>query len=147
MSCAISSPAYASYDVLIHQLAALLTTSFRRRLAATPLRVASSWHRAQYQPHSVVIFLQRTSTSSVHAHARRTQVARSDANYAALRLRRTASTSGLKRSAKWLQSKKRGRNPFLCFRCTGAEDTVRIEPHRSRITGIIPIWKLQYPRV
>ncbi len=42
MSCAISPPAYASYDVLVHQLAVLRPASFRPDLAVEPLPFASS---------------------------------------------------------------------------------------------------------
>jgi hypothetical protein len=41
-SCADSPPAYASYDVLVHQLAVLRPASFRPPLAGWPLPFASS---------------------------------------------------------------------------------------------------------
>jgi hypothetical protein len=41
-SCANSPPAYASYDVLVHQLAVLLAASSRPTLAGKPLPFASS---------------------------------------------------------------------------------------------------------
>ena len=43
MSLAISPLAYASYDVLVHQLASLLAASFRQSLAVLPLPFASSY--------------------------------------------------------------------------------------------------------
>jgi len=73
-SCANSPPAYASYDVLVHQLAVLLAASFKPNLAVKLLPFASSdslittWF-------STVIFLQGTYTPLVHAHAGRTQSA------------------------------------------------------------------------
>jgi len=42
LSCANSPPAYASYDVLVHQLAVLRPASSRQGLAALPLPFASS---------------------------------------------------------------------------------------------------------
>jgi hypothetical protein len=42
MSCAISPPAYASYDVFVHQLAVLRPASFRPPLTGWPLPFASS---------------------------------------------------------------------------------------------------------
>jgi len=42
-SCANSPPAYASYDVLVHQLVALLAASFRQNLTILPLPFASSY--------------------------------------------------------------------------------------------------------
>jgi len=75
MSCAISPPAYASYDVLVHQLAGLRPASFRPPLAGWPLPFASSY-RLLTTRCSTVIFLQRTFTSLVHAHAGRTQIRR-----------------------------------------------------------------------
>jgi len=61
--------------------------SFRRHLTVTPLPWASNlcYVSQRYMEH-----LQGTLTPLVHAHVGRTQGARSDANYAALRLRRTA---------------------------------------------------------
>ncbi len=44
MSCAISPPAYAYYDVLVHQLADLRPASFRPILTDQPLPFASSYH-------------------------------------------------------------------------------------------------------
>ena len=44
MSCAISPPAYASYDVFVHQLAVLRPASFRPPLTGWPLPFASSYH-------------------------------------------------------------------------------------------------------
>ena len=43
-SCANSPSAYASYDVLVHQLAVLLAASFRPFLTDQPLPFASSYH-------------------------------------------------------------------------------------------------------
>ena len=71
-SCADSPPAYASYDVLVHQLAVLRPASSRPNLAVKPLPFASSY-RLITTWFSAVIFLQRTFTSLVHAHAGRTQ--------------------------------------------------------------------------
>jgi len=72
MSCAISPSAYASYDVLVHQLADLRPASFRQTLTDWPLPFASRY-RLLTAWFSTVIFLQRTFTSLVHAHAGRTQ--------------------------------------------------------------------------
>ena len=44
MSCAISPSAYASYDVFVHQLAALRPASSRPFLTDQPLPFASSYH-------------------------------------------------------------------------------------------------------
>ena len=44
LSCANSPSAYASYDVLVHQLANLLAASFRPSLTVWPLPFASSYH-------------------------------------------------------------------------------------------------------
>jgi hypothetical protein len=44
LSCANSPSAYASYDVLVHQLADLLAASSRQILADLPLPFASSYH-------------------------------------------------------------------------------------------------------
>ena len=44
LSCASSSPAYASYDVFVHQLADLLAASSGEILADLPLPFASSYH-------------------------------------------------------------------------------------------------------
>ena len=44
LSCANSPSAYASYDVLVHQLADLLAASFRQLLTDLPLPFASSYH-------------------------------------------------------------------------------------------------------
>ncbi|MCK5893735.1 MAG: hypothetical protein KAG53_04850, partial [Endozoicomonadaceae bacterium] len=71
-SCANSPSAYASYDVLVHQLAVLLAASFRPNLTVKPLPFDSSY-RLITTRFSTVIFLQRTFTSLVHAHAGRTQ--------------------------------------------------------------------------
>ena len=71
-SCANSPPAYASYDVLVHQLVVLRPASFEQNLAVLPLPFASSY-RLLTTWFSTVFFLQRTSTSLVHAHAGRTQ--------------------------------------------------------------------------
>jgi hypothetical protein len=71
-SCANSPSAYASYDVLVHQLAVLLGASSGPNLAVKPLPFASSY-RLITTWFSTVIFLQRTFTSLVHAHAGRTQ--------------------------------------------------------------------------
>ncbi len=43
-SCANSPSAYASYDVLVHQLADLLAASSRQTLTDLPLPFASSYH-------------------------------------------------------------------------------------------------------
>ncbi len=43
-SCADSPSAYASYDILVHQLADLLAASSRQILADLPLPFASSYH-------------------------------------------------------------------------------------------------------
>jgi hypothetical protein len=77
-SCANSPPAYASYNVLIHQLAVLRPASFRPPLAGWPLPFASSY-RLITTWLSTLIFLQGTSTPLVHAHAGRTQIAQPDA--------------------------------------------------------------------
>ena len=77
-SCANSPLAYASYDVLVHQLANLLAASSRPTLTDKPLPFASSY-RLITTWFSTVIFLQRTLTSLVHAHAGRTQVTQTDA--------------------------------------------------------------------
>ena len=44
LSCANSPSAYASYDVLVHQLADLLAASSRQALTGLPLPFASSYH-------------------------------------------------------------------------------------------------------
>ncbi len=44
LSCANSPPAYASYDVFVHQLAVLLAASFGQLLTDLPLPFASSYH-------------------------------------------------------------------------------------------------------
>ena len=44
LSCANSPSAYASYDVLVHQLADLLAASSRQALTELPLPFASSYH-------------------------------------------------------------------------------------------------------
>jgi hypothetical protein len=72
-SCANSPPAYASYDVLVHQLAVLRPASFRPDLAVKPLPFASSY-RLITTWFSTVTFLQGTYTPLVHAHAGRTQM-------------------------------------------------------------------------
>lgn len=72
LSCASSPPAYASYEVLVHQLAVLLAASSRPSLTAEPLPFASSY-RLITAWFSTVIFLQGTFTPLVHAHAGRTQ--------------------------------------------------------------------------
>jgi len=77
LSCANSPSAYASYDVLVHQLVVLLAASFRPNLAVQPLPFASSC-RLLTTRFSTVIFLQRTFTSLVHAHAGRTQIRATD---------------------------------------------------------------------
>jgi hypothetical protein len=71
-SCANSPPAYASYDVLVHQLAVLRPASFRPNLTVKPLPFASSY-RLITTWFSTVNFLQGTYTPLVHAHAGRTQ--------------------------------------------------------------------------
>jgi hypothetical protein len=78
-SCANSPSAYASYDVLVHQLADLLAASSRQTLADLPLPFASSY-RLITTWFSTVTFLQRTFTSLVHAHAGRTQNVEADKN-------------------------------------------------------------------
>jgi len=83
MSCAISPPAYASYDVFVHQLAVLRPASFRPSLTGWPLPFTSSY-RLLTTWCSTVTFLQRTFTSLVHAHAGRTQKGQPD-----LQLRRS----------------------------------------------------------
>ena len=75
LSCSSSPPAYASYDVLVHQLAALLQASFRPFLTDWPLPFASSYRLITNRLRTV-IFLQRTFTSLVNAHVRRTQLFR-----------------------------------------------------------------------
>ena len=72
LSCANSPSAYASYDVLVHQLVVLRPASFEQNLAVLPLPFASSY-RLLTTWFSTVFFLQRTFTSLVHAHAGRTQ--------------------------------------------------------------------------
>ena len=74
-SCANSPSAYASYDVLVHQLAVLLGASSGPNLAVKPLPFASSY-RLITTWFSTVIFLQGTYTPLVHAHDGRTQTAR-----------------------------------------------------------------------
>jgi len=78
MSCAISPSAYASYDVLVHQLAVLLAASSRPLLTDWPLPFASS-SRLITERLLAVIFLQRTFTSLVNAHVGRTQACQIDA--------------------------------------------------------------------
>jgi len=73
LSCANSPPAYASYDVFIHQLVVLRPASFRPTFAGKPLPFASSY-RLITTRFLTVFFLQRTFTSLVHAHAGRTQM-------------------------------------------------------------------------
>jgi hypothetical protein len=73
-SCANSPPAYASYDVFVHQLTVLRPASSRPDLTVKPLPFASSY-RLITTWFSTVIFLQGTLTPLVHAHAGRTQVA------------------------------------------------------------------------
>ena len=72
LSCANSPSAYASYDVLVHQFAVLRPASSGLTLAGKPLPFTSSY-RLLTTWFSTVIFLQRTFTSFVHAHAGRTQ--------------------------------------------------------------------------
>ena len=72
LSCANSPSAYASYDVFVHQLAVLLAASFGHSLTGLPLPFASRYRLITKQ-FSTVIFLQRTFTSLVNAHAGRTQ--------------------------------------------------------------------------
>jgi len=72
-SCADSPSAYASDDVLVHQLAVLRPVSFRPPSRVGPchsLVVSTRW---RYTRQRMVIFLKRTFTSLVHAHAGRTQ--------------------------------------------------------------------------
>ncbi|MFT7660931.1 MAG: hypothetical protein ACI89S_002051, partial [Gammaproteobacteria bacterium] len=69
-SCANSPPAYASYDVFVHQLAVLRPASSRPDLTVKPLPFASSY-RLITTWFSTVIFLQGTFTPLVHAHAGR----------------------------------------------------------------------------
>jgi len=71
-SCANSPSAYASYDVLVHQLAVLRPASFKPLLTDQPLPFASSY-RLITTWFSTVILLQRTFTSLVNAHVGRTQ--------------------------------------------------------------------------
>jgi hypothetical protein len=78
LSCANSPSAYASYDVLVHQLAVLRPASSGPTLAGKPLPFTSSY-RLLTTWFSTVIFLQRTFTSLVHAHAGRTQTNQGDA--------------------------------------------------------------------
>jgi hypothetical protein len=73
LSCASSPPAYASYDVFVHQLTVLLQASFRPLLTDWPLPFASSYRLITNRLRTV-IFLQRTFTSLVNAHVGRTQV-------------------------------------------------------------------------
>jgi hypothetical protein len=70
-SCANSPPAYASYDVFVHQLAVLRPASSRPDHTIKPLPSASSY-RLITTWFSTVIFLQGTFTPLVHAHAGRT---------------------------------------------------------------------------
>ena len=72
LSCASSPSAYASYDVLVHQLAVLLAASSRPLLTGQPLPFASSYGLLTAW-FSAVIFLQGTFTPLVNAHAGRTQ--------------------------------------------------------------------------
>jgi len=64
----------ASYDVLVHQFAVLRPASSGLTRAGKPLPFTSSY-RLLTTWFSTVIFLQRTFTSLVRAHAGRTQVA------------------------------------------------------------------------
>ncbi len=82
-SCANSPPAYASYDVLVHQLAVLRPASFRPNLTVKPLPFASSY-RLITTWFSTVNFLQGTYTPLVHAHAGRTQMHAAGLRQAAL---------------------------------------------------------------
>jgi len=70
-SCANSPPAYASYDVFVHQLAVLRPASSGPLLTDQPLPFASSY-RLITTGFSTVILLQRTFTSLVNAHVGRT---------------------------------------------------------------------------
>ena len=70
-SGANSPSAYASYDIFVHQLVALLAASSGHSLARLPLPFASSY-RLITTWFSTVNFLQRTFTSLVNAHAGRT---------------------------------------------------------------------------
>ena len=72
LSCASSPSAYASYDVLVHQLAVLPAASFRPLLTDQPLPFASSYDLLTTW-FSAVIFLQGTFTPLVNARAGRTQ--------------------------------------------------------------------------
>jgi hypothetical protein len=83
LSGASSPSAYASYDVLVHQLAALLAASFRPFLADWPLPFTSSY-RLITKRLPTVIFLQRTFTSLVNAHVGRTPKNQADAKNARL---------------------------------------------------------------
>jgi len=76
-SCANSPPAYASYDVLVHQLAVLRPASSGPTLAGKPLPFTSSYRLLTTRV-STVFYLQRTFTSLVHAHAGRTQENQAD---------------------------------------------------------------------
>ena len=76
-SCANSPSAYASYDVLIHQLAVLLAASFKPFLTDWLLPFASSY-RLITTWCSTVTYLQRTFTSLVNTHVGRTQGAQKD---------------------------------------------------------------------
>lgn len=74
LSCANSPPAYASYDVLVHQLANLLAASSGPHLTVQPLPFANGYHLITAW-FSTVIFPQGTFTPLVHVHAGRTQIA------------------------------------------------------------------------
>ena len=69
LSCANLPTDSAFYDVSVRRLTALLQTSFRPRLATTPLSFASSYSILEKY---TGVQLQRTCTSLVHAHAGRT---------------------------------------------------------------------------
>ncbi len=75
LSCAYSPPAYAKYNVPVHQLAVLRPAFFRSGLTVKPLPFASSCRLIAIL-FSTVIFLDfplRTFVSLVRAHAGRTQ--------------------------------------------------------------------------
>jgi hypothetical protein len=98
-SCANSPPAYASYDVFVHQLAVLRPASSRPDLTVKPLPFASSY-RLITTWFSTVNFLQGTFTPLVNAHAGRTQTVQIVDSYASLE-----SQSNLIRYVQWFDQR------------------------------------------
>ena len=143
MSCAISPPAYASYDILVHQLAVLRPASFRPPLAGWPLPFASSY-RLITTRFSTVIFLQRTFTSLVHAHAGRTQV--KAASPIGLDTLRAPLLEALLTGRSWHLPAEMGAPPGLSERpLTGAEETRSLDSHDGSYRRFAAIQWLSYP--